>query len=133
ILNGLRPKIPIDIPHELVEVVESCWHPDPDKRIKLDPSWLGLSNLSNIAYKAERGEIKFPENKSAIILPTKMNEQAIYSSRPLTPLISKALTLQSMKLNSNAITDIPTVIMQKLNSNQTDDDSKAIEFDINKP
>ncbi|CAG8604039.1 3859_t:CDS:2 [Cetraspora pellucida] len=130
ILNGLRPKIPIDIPHELVNLMESCWHPDPDKRIKLDKLW-GLKKLHEIIYS---GEIKkFPENKSAIILPTKMNEQGIYSSRPLTPLISKALTLQSMKLNSNAITDIPTAIMQQLNSNQTDDDSKVIEFDINKP
>ncbi|CAG8757791.1 24363_t:CDS:2 [Cetraspora pellucida] len=130
ILNGLRPKIPIDIPHELVKLLmESCWHSDPDKRIDLSSYWL---NLYEIIKKAEGGEIKFPENKSATILPPKMNEQGIYSSRLLTPLISKALTLQSMKLNSNIITDIPTVIMQKLNGNQTDDDSKAIEFDINK-
>ncbi|CAG8757787.1 24362_t:CDS:2, partial [Cetraspora pellucida] len=104
ILNGLRPKIPIDIPHELVKSIENCWHPDPDKRIKDDSYYWGLSNLSEIINKAEGGEIKFSENKSAIISPNKMNEQGIYSSRPLTPLISKALTLQSMKLNSNAIT-----------------------------
>ena len=64
------------------------------------------------------------ENNDTNIIQTRINDQAIYSSRPLTPLISKALTLQSMKLNSN-------VIMQQLNNNQTDDDSKAIEFDIN--
>ncbi|CAG8781151.1 17074_t:CDS:2, partial [Racocetra persica] len=61
--------------------------------------------LDQLIRKAKSGEMKFPENLGTSILPTKINEQAIYSSRPLTPLISKALTLQSIKLNSNAITD----------------------------
>ncbi|CAG8839575.1 7283_t:CDS:2, partial [Racocetra persica] len=109
------------------KIMESCWHSDPDKRVKLNGGF-GLSEFNLLIGKAEREEIKFPENKDTSILPTKINEQAIYSSQLLTPLISKALTLQSMKLNSNTITDI----RMALKSNQTDDDSKAIEFDINK-
>ncbi|CAG8667665.1 5961_t:CDS:2 [Racocetra fulgida] len=112
IINGLRPKIPINIPQELVDLMEICWHQDPEKRklhkrynytLKKYVDW-----LKDLIMKVEKGEIKFPENESTNILQTKINEQAIYSSRSLTPLISKALNLQ------------------------TDDDSKAIEFDINK-
>ncbi|CAG8808517.1 20368_t:CDS:1, partial [Racocetra persica] len=76
---------------------------DPDKRAKLD-SYFGMHKPQELIHKAKRGEIKFLENKVTISLPTKINEHAIYSSRLLTPLISKALTLQSMKLNSNGIT-----------------------------
>ncbi|CAG8775967.1 7108_t:CDS:1, partial [Gigaspora rosea] len=99
ILDGLCPKIPINIPQELVKLMERCWHRDPKKRIN------NLKNeLMYLILKAESGEIKFPENDDTNISPTKINDQAIYSSRPLTLLIKKALTLQSMKLNSNEIT-----------------------------
>ncbi|CAG8833731.1 17859_t:CDS:2 [Gigaspora margarita] len=84
-----------------------------------------INELNELIVKAEKGEINFPENEYTNIIQTKINDQAIYSSRLLTPLISKALTLQSMKLSS-------TDIMRQLNNNQTDDDSKAIDFDINK-
>ncbi|CAG8768942.1 1294_t:CDS:2, partial [Racocetra persica] len=90
ILNGLRPKIPIDISQKLVKIMENCWHPDLDKRIKLDCFWA----LQQLITKAIRREIKFLKNKDTSILLTKMNKQAIYSSQPLIPLISKALTLQ---------------------------------------
>ncbi|CAG8818002.1 20297_t:CDS:2, partial [Gigaspora margarita] len=59
--------------------------------------------LNELAEKERKGEIKFPKNRDTSILTNKINNQAIYSSRPLTPLISKALTLQSLKLNSNVI------------------------------
>ncbi|CAG8513409.1 15512_t:CDS:2, partial [Racocetra fulgida] len=110
ILNGFRPKIPTDIPHELVKLLERCWDPDPKKRTFKDFinfSILGFweqrrrremgdlgYELDQLIRKAKSGEIKFPEIIGTSILPTKINEQAIYSSRPLTPLISKALTLQ---------------------------------------
>ncbi|CAG8670017.1 33353_t:CDS:2 [Gigaspora margarita] len=45
--------------------------------------------------KTERGEIKFPENEDTYVLPSKINDQAIYSSRSLTELIKKALKLSS--------------------------------------
>ncbi|CAG8556551.1 36780_t:CDS:2, partial [Gigaspora margarita] len=59
-----------------------------------------LGTLINNAYG---GKIKFTDNKNTNISPTEINDQAFYSSRPLTPLISKALTLQSMRLNSTDI------------------------------
>ncbi|CAG8752351.1 10503_t:CDS:2, partial [Gigaspora rosea] len=78
--------------------------------------------LEQLAEKAETGAIKFPENRDTSILSNKINNQAIDSSRPLTPLISNALTLQSLQLNSNVIADI---------LNQAND-SKEIDLDINK-
>ncbi|RIB28538.1 kinase-like domain-containing protein [Gigaspora rosea] len=138
ILNGLRPKIPTNTPQELVEIMERCWHQVPEKRKFIDASGVSIgsddpsSELGDLIYKTRNRKIIFPENKNTNILPTKIKNQEIYSSRPLTPLISKALTLQSMKLNSNIIMDIQMEIMQQVNNNHADDDSKAIEFDINK-
>ncbi|CAG8556533.1 36779_t:CDS:2 [Gigaspora margarita] len=79
-----------------------------EKLIARDGGDLG-SELQELIAKVKNGKIKFPENKDINILPTKINNQAIYSSRLLTPLISKALTLQSMRLNSNVITVIDTI------------------------
>ncbi|RIB19584.1 hypothetical protein C2G38_2015748 [Gigaspora rosea] len=125
ILNGLRPKIPANVPQDLIKLIEQCWHQDPEKRkfiiapeekktisqlekkyIEREKLWNGGnlgSELVELVRKAETGAIKFPENRDTSILTNKINNQAIYSSRPLTPLISKALTLQSLKLNSNVI------------------------------
>lgn len=117
ILDGLRPKIPNNIPHELVEFMEICWHRDPKKRKQVLPNsfWnvregYWGNELYELIRRTEEGEIKFPENECTNILQPKINDQAVYSSRLLNSLINKALTLQS-----------------------TDDDSRAIEFDINQP
>ncbi|CAG8717360.1 14521_t:CDS:2, partial [Racocetra persica] len=92
---------------ELVDLIEKCWHQDPAKRKLITrynhAKFTDVNELEDLIMKAERGEIKCSENESTNILQTKINDQAIYSSRLLTPLISKALTLQSMKLNSNAL------------------------------
>ncbi|CAG8845223.1 29820_t:CDS:1, partial [Racocetra persica] len=96
----------------LIELMETCWHQDPEKRKFAEDSYYshikkngGLASaLYKLYEKARKGEIKFPENIDASILPTKINDQEIYSSRPLTQFISKAFTLQSMRLNSNVIT-----------------------------
>ncbi|CAG8805302.1 4982_t:CDS:2, partial [Gigaspora margarita] len=80
---------------------------------KMDSDCLNEVNLKNfISCKnpnyndQEKGEIKFPENIDVKSSPTKINEQAIYSSRLLNPLISEALTIRSMKLNFNGGTSI---------------------------
>ncbi|RIB19579.1 kinase-like domain-containing protein [Gigaspora rosea] len=126
ILNGLRPKIPANVPQDLIKLIEKCWHQDSEKRFRTSKDKSSFDNLVfelfKLVNKASRGEIKFPENRDTSILTNKINNQAIYSSRPLTPLISKALTLQSLKLNSNVIADI---------LNQAND-SKEIDLDINK-
>ncbi|RIB18446.1 hypothetical protein C2G38_2184550 [Gigaspora rosea] len=86
ILDGILPKIPTNTPKEL---------------------------LVTLLGKANNGEIKFTDNKRTNISPTEINDQAFYSSRPLTPLISKALPLQSMRLNSNVITDGDNVTIRQ--------------------
>ncbi|RIA99911.1 hypothetical protein C2G38_2236626 [Gigaspora rosea] len=120
ILNGLRPKIPTNTPQDLIELMEMCWHSDQKKREKSlgnrNPTTGLKIKLENIINKIEKGEIKFSENRDTSISPTKISGQAIYSSRLLNPLISEALTIRSMRLNSSAITD----------------DSRAIDFDINR-
>ncbi|CAG8689331.1 15807_t:CDS:1, partial [Racocetra fulgida] len=116
ILNGLCSKIPSNIPQDLIELMETCWHQDPEKRKFANQfanpekgkytgrikRLIGLQNdgpanvLDQLYEKARKGEIKFSENIDTSSLPTKINDQAIYSSRLLTQFISKALTLQSM-------------------------------------
>ncbi|CAG8754334.1 12765_t:CDS:2, partial [Racocetra persica] len=95
--------IPANVPQDLVILMKSCWHSDPRQRLR-DGYCDGYWNLNRLIERAERGEIKFPENKDTSYVPTKINDQAIYSSRSLNLLISKALTLQSMKLSNNTIT-----------------------------
>ncbi|CAG8555061.1 18181_t:CDS:2, partial [Gigaspora rosea] len=125
ILDGLRPKIPINIPQDLIELMETCWHQDPKQRI-FPTSYRKTLKMNDLGYELEKlirkveiGEVKFLENKDINSLSTKINDQAIYSSRPLNPLIIKALQISSRD------------IMRQLNNNQTDDDSKAIYLDIN--
>ncbi|RIB09290.1 kinase-like domain-containing protein [Gigaspora rosea] len=127
ILDGLRPKIPINIPQDLIELMETCWHQDPKQRI-FPTSYRKTLKMNDLGYELEKlirkveiGEVKFLENKDINSLSTKINDQAIYSSRPLNPLIIKALQISSRD------------IMRQLNNNQTDDDSKAIYLDINSP
>ncbi|RIB18448.1 kinase-like domain-containing protein [Gigaspora rosea] len=112
VISGCRPFY-----DQLVELMERCWHQDPEKR-NFSRSYKSekrinylYGELDTLINKAEKGKIKFTDNKGTKISPTEINDQAFYSSRPLTPLISKALTLQSMRLNSNVITDIQMVIM----------------------
>ncbi|CAG8742083.1 9606_t:CDS:2, partial [Racocetra fulgida] len=132
VISGCRPfsdrkhdeYLILDILNDLIELMETCWHQDLEKRkfanlekrkltiqekasldwyklnelkaeLKVEQRNDGLANaLNKLIKKADKGEIKFPENIDTSILPTKINDQAIYSSRPLTQLISKALTLQ---------------------------------------
>ncbi|CAG8500135.1 19742_t:CDS:2, partial [Gigaspora margarita] len=88
-----------------------AYHSLPTKRLE---NYIGRQGgdlaceLKELIDKLGKGEIKFTDNKDTNISSTEKNEQAFYSSRPLTPLISKALTLQSMRLNSNVITVIET-------------------------
>ncbi|CAG8816476.1 8379_t:CDS:2, partial [Gigaspora margarita] len=69
---------------------------------KLIDDFIELTQTSH----GKKGEIKFPENIDVKSSPTKINEQAIYSSRLLNPLISEALTIRSMKLNFNGYATI---------------------------
>ncbi|CAG8802207.1 10854_t:CDS:1, partial [Racocetra fulgida] len=86
ILNGFRPEIPTNTPQDFVKLMEKCWHSDSEKRkfkdyrgnLSMRTYFLGRE-LDELIIKARRGEIKFPENKDTSILPTKINEQAIYS------------------------------------------------------
>jgi hypothetical protein len=32
VLGGNRPKVPADCPDGFAEVMQSCWHPDPQRR-----------------------------------------------------------------------------------------------------
>ncbi|RIB28179.1 hypothetical protein C2G38_2158614 [Gigaspora rosea] len=99
ILDGLHHKILSKIPKELVELMNQSWHSDPKKREKFYTSYFDslYYRFKELINKIEKEEIKFPESIYASASANKINEQAIYSSRLLNPLISNALTIQSGK------------------------------------
>ncbi|CAG8617079.1 44431_t:CDS:2 [Gigaspora margarita] len=121
-LNKVLVKVNIRVDDTLHQYLGITQHPetkkyDPTKRKQVFPNsgWnvregYWGNELYKLIRRTEEGEIKFPENECTNILQPKINDQAVYSSRLLNSLINKALTLQS-----------------------TDDDSRAIEFDINQP
>ncbi|CAG8830965.1 5493_t:CDS:2, partial [Gigaspora margarita] len=60
-----------------------------------------VAQISNLIFRTEKGEIKFPENIDVRASTTEINEQAIYSSKLLNPIISEALNIRSIKLSFN--------------------------------
>ncbi|CAG8758304.1 2247_t:CDS:1 [Cetraspora pellucida] len=95
ILSGLRPKIPINTPQDLVELMEICWHSDPKIREKSlgnkNPATGLKIRFENIIRKIEKEEIKFSENRNASVSQTKISE---YSNQPLNSLISETLIVR---------------------------------------
>jgi serine/threonine protein kinase len=102
ICNGVRPPIVTNAPEGYIELMQQCWHPDPDKR----PTANGLQ--SNFFYgKLDHWEEqKNPTKiiKSPDIGPiTTNNPGAIYKSRPLSVMIKSAESTRSLKINSSEI------------------------------
>ncbi|RIB19361.1 kinase-like domain-containing protein, partial [Gigaspora rosea] len=73
ILDGHRPKIPTNIPHELVEFMEICWHQDPKKREQVFPNsiWNVREgyweiNLKNLSKEQKKEKYNFKKVKVQI-------------------------------------------------------------------
>src|SRR6266536_6491886 len=97
ICDGLRPPIVTHAPEGYIELMQKCWHNDPNKRPTANDLYdifgfsgkLYLDNVSNKQTKI----IKSPD-----IGPiTKNNPGAIYKSRPLSTMIKSAESTRSLR------------------------------------
>jgi serine/threonine protein kinase len=92
IVDGLRPPIATNAPEGYIELMEECWHSDPNKR----PTAKDI--LYGKFYKMCSDEHNIKIIKSPNIGPvTKNNPSAIYKSRPLSEMIHSAMSLRSSR------------------------------------
>ncbi|PKY31247.1 kinase-like protein [Rhizophagus irregularis] len=95
ILDGERPKITEDTPECYANLMKSCWDPDPKKRPPIKEIHVTLCSWF---FKKEFVQAEEKRNKlikSKKIGPEfaeKYHPEAIYTSRPLSALISKCLS-----------------------------------------
>ncbi|GBB98675.1 hypothetical protein RclHR1_00330002 [Rhizophagus clarus] len=107
ILDGERPNITEDTPECYVNLMKSCWDPDPKKRPTIKKirntfgSWFFRHKNNEIFNQAEAKRKKLIELK--MIGPEfaeNRHSEAIYTSRPLSALISKCLSTYSSSIIS---------------------------------
>ena len=103
ILNGKRPEITEDTPEYFANLMKSCWDSDPKKR----PSITKISNLLyDWSYNRKRSieKTQFSEAnikraeliKSKKLIPQELHPKAVYTSRPLSSLIYKCSSINSL-------------------------------------
>ncbi|GES81675.1 kinase-like domain-containing protein [Rhizophagus clarus] len=102
ILDGERPEITEDTPECYADLMKSCWDPDPKKRpsAKMIRNTLGSWSFRNKNnYIFDNAELKRNELlKSEKLGPEfakKPHPKAIYTSRSLSPFISKCSSINS--------------------------------------
>ncbi|PKB92351.1 hypothetical protein RhiirA5_445025, partial [Rhizophagus irregularis] len=97
ILDGERPKITEDTPEFYANLMKCCWDTDPNKRpsiAKIRDSIYDFVDLNRKKY--DQFEVKRMELiQSKKIGPSKCHPGAIYTSRPLSALISECSSTNS--------------------------------------
>ncbi|RIA93826.1 kinase-like domain-containing protein [Glomus cerebriforme] len=101
ILDGERPKITEDTPECYADLMKSCWDPDPKKRPSIKKirttfgSWF-FKNTNRDQFN--QAEVKRKELINSKKLNPEFTEilhsKSIYTSKPISSLISKFLSLQ---------------------------------------
>ncbi|EXX67400.1 Cdc15p [Rhizophagus irregularis DAOM 197198w] len=102
ILDGERPNITEDTPKCYADLMKSCWDPDPKKR----PSIGKIFFIIDIWYFTNENKVEFEQAEAIrkkLIGSKKIgpefagncHPEAIYTSRPLSALISKCLSTNS--------------------------------------
>ena len=103
ICDGLRPPIVTNAPEDYVELMQKCWHSNPNKR----PTAIELVNKINKIYGEEykNHPTKITKIiKSPDIGPIRIsNPGAIYKSRPLSAMIKSAESTRSLKSITSGI------------------------------
>ncbi|UZO14618.1 uncharacterized protein OCT59_006071 [Rhizophagus irregularis] len=146
ILDGERPNITEDTPECYANLMKSCWDPDPKKRPSIKDirltfgRWLYKKVNEEEFSQAEAKRMKMIESKKiGLEFAKKCHEGAIYTSRPLSALISKYSSIYSFstisfgKRDSNYISelennkDTESLSLQNLNFNYI---SEELELDI---
>ncbi|PKC01777.1 kinase-like protein, partial [Rhizophagus irregularis] len=102
ILDGKRPKITKDTPECYANLMKSCWDPDPKKRPSIKEirktfgRWAFRGKNKAEFDQAEVNRKKLIElKKIGPEFAEKYHSEAIYTSRPLSDLISKCSSINS--------------------------------------
>ncbi|PKC07779.1 kinase-like protein [Rhizophagus irregularis] len=101
ISDGLRPPIVTNAPNGYIELMEKCWHSDPEKRPHATDTYDKIDKmyLEELYYYGNNNPTKII--KSSDIGPvTKNNPRAIYKSRNLSGMIQTAMSLRSSRSQS---------------------------------
>ncbi|PKY24293.1 kinase-like protein [Rhizophagus irregularis] len=113
ILDGERPKITEDTPEFYANLMKSCWDTDPNKRPSIIEihnivngfeSFNSFDNFFNFIYKNSEIYDQFEAKRMELIQskkigPEKCHPGAIYTSRPLSALISKCSSTNSSTIS----------------------------------
>ncbi|UZO14552.1 uncharacterized protein OCT59_006008 [Rhizophagus irregularis] len=146
ILDGGRPEITEDTPECYANLMKSCWDSDPKKRpsIKKIRSTLGSWSFRKKHNEVfNQAELKRKElirlEKLGPEFSEKLHPEAIFTSRLLSPFISKCTSINSSKDYTSLELDLdidierPNVFgtkrnIKKLNTNSYENNGKRIKF-----
>ncbi|CAB4475322.1 unnamed protein product [Rhizophagus irregularis] len=132
ICDGLRPPIVTNAPEGYIELMQNCWHSDPNKRPTADDIWMKFCYVTSKLYY---GKERYNQTKiinSPDIGPITNNPGAIYKSRPLSTMIKSVKLTKSLKIQSTIQELDNSVKKFKLCEDKRDDYlSKELKFDIN--
>ena len=98
--DGIRPPIGnINAPDGYIELMTKCWNPNPMERPKAEDIWL------NKICEIKDNEHKYPTDlgRTSNIGPitiSNLGTCTIYKSRPLSDMISSAMTIISLRSQS---------------------------------
>ena len=109
-INGKQPEITDDTPECFANLMKRCWNPDPLKRPSIAEFMRIIGNLYfsygiNNRKNSTRAEFKQAEGKRLKLIQSmklgpefseKPHSGAIYTSRPLSSLISKSTNSSSI-------------------------------------
>ena len=101
IVDGLRPPIVTNAPEGYIELMEECWHSDPNNRPTAADVFVKVIKISDNECKMYK--LSNPTNiiKSPDIGPVTINNPgAIYKSRSLSVMINSAMSLRSSRNQS---------------------------------
>ncbi|EXX57327.1 Mkk2p [Rhizophagus irregularis DAOM 197198w] len=96
ICDGLRPPIVTNAPEGYIELMQKCWHPDPNKRPKAND----ILNIFWIFGKMRQNEYKNPTeivNSSHVGPIITNNPGTIYKSRSLSMMIKSAESTRTLR------------------------------------
>jgi len=97
ICDGLRPPIITNAPDGYIELMQKCWHSDPNERPTANDILDVIYNKLDY-YKEKINPTKII--RSPDIGPITNNPDAIYKSRPLSTMIKSANITKSLKIQS---------------------------------
>ena len=102
IIDGKRPEITMDTPECYANLMKRCWDSDPSKRPyikeirRIIGGWFRGEKKDEEFNQAEEKRLELIKLKKLGPEFTEKNPEAIYTSRALSSLISKSLSMNSM-------------------------------------